>query len=100
MDQKQPVKAVDMHMIHIGIIQTLMQEFEQHRLPRLFRLKDKVDNGEAINDVDLEYLCKEIKDAGLAMHMTVNYPELQNFCFQMAHLYKEICDEALENEKR
>ena len=100
MDQQQSVKAVDIHMVHIGIIQSLVQDFEQHRLPRLFRLKDKVDKGEAINDVDLEYLCKEIKDAGLAMHMTVNYPELQNFCFQMAHLYKEICDEALENEKR
>jgi hypothetical protein len=34
------------------------------------------------------------------MHMTVNYPELQEFCLSMSHLYKEICDEALDNEPR
>ena len=83
---------------HAGIIQALVEEFEKHRLPRLLRLKDKVDRGEAINDVDLEFLCKQLKDASLTMHLTVNYPELQEFCLRMAHLYKELCDEALENE--
>lgn len=84
---------------HAGIIQALVEEFEKHRLPRLLRLKDKVDSGEAINDVDLEFLCKQLKDASLTMHLTVNYPELQEFCLRMAHLYKELCDEALENER-
>jgi hypothetical protein len=92
--------VIDIHKQHIGIIQSLVQEFEQHRLPRLFRIKDKLDRGEAINDVDFECLCREIKDAGLAMHMTVNYPELQEFCLSMSHFYKEICDEALDNELR
>ena len=92
--------VIDIKKQHIGIIQSLVQDFEQHRLPRLFRLKEKLDRGEAITDVDLEYLCKEIKDAGLAMHMTIHYPELRDFCLSMSHLYKEICDEALENEQR
>ncbi|MBT8119144.1 MAG: hypothetical protein KJN89_05450 [Gammaproteobacteria bacterium] len=96
---RKPV-AIDLHEQHIGIIQTLVQEFEQHRLPRLFRIKDKLDRGEPINDVDFEYLCKELKDAGLAMHLIVNYPELQDFCLSMSHLYKDICDEALDNEQR
>ena len=91
---------VDIKIIHAGIMQSLMQEFEQHRLPRLLRLKDKVDNGDAINEVDLDFLCKEIKDASLTVHMTVNYPELQEFCLYMCHMYKEICEEALENEQR
>jgi len=84
---------------HIGIAQSLVQEFEQHRLPRMLRLKEKVDNGNVINDVDFDLLCTDIKDANLAMHMMVNYPELQEFCLQMAHLYKEICDQAVANEK-
>jgi hypothetical protein len=92
--------VIDLQKQHIGIIQTLVQEFEQHRLPRLFRIKDKLDRGEVINDVDFEYLCKELKDAGLAMHLIVNYPELQDFCLSMSHLYKDICDEALDNEQR
>ncbi|HHJ36677.1 MAG TPA: hypothetical protein ENJ87_13025 [Gammaproteobacteria bacterium] len=84
----------------VGIVQSLVLEFERHRLPRLLRLKDKVDRGEAINDVDFEFLCNEVKDASLTMHLIVSYPELQDFCLEMAHLCKEICDEAVENEKK
>lgn len=83
---------------HLGVTQTLIQEFERHRLPRLLRLKAKMDSGMTIDDVDFYLLCMDIKDARLAMHLTVNYPELQDFCLQMAHLYKEICDEAVANE--
>jgi len=92
--------VLDIKKQHIGIIQSLVQEFEQHRLPKLFRIKDKLDRGEVISDVDFERLCKEIRDAGLAMHMTVHYPELQEFCLLMSHFYKELCDEALVNEQR
>ena len=92
--------AVDTKKRHTGILQSLMQEFEQHRLPRLLRLKDKVDRGETINEVDIEFLCRELKDASLTMHLTVVYPELQEFCLSMGHLCKEICDEALENEEK
>ena len=94
----QKTTMLDLKKTHVGILQSLMQEFEQHRLPRLLRLKDKVDSGETINVVDLEFLCKQLKDANLTMHLTTNYPELQEFCLLMAHLYKEICDEAVDNE--
>ena len=90
--------TVEIKKRHTGILQSLMQEFEQHRLPRLLRLKDKVDCGEALNEIDLEFLCKEMKDASVTMHLTVIYPELQEFCLSMGHLCKEISDEALENE--
>ena len=96
----QTAIVIDIKRIHIGILQSLVQEFEQHRLPRLLRLKDKVDNGEAINDVDFEFLCKEIKDACITKHLTFNYPELEEFCLYMGHLFKELCDEAVENEKK
>jgi hypothetical protein len=90
----------DLERNHLGITQSLIQEFEMHRLPRLLKLKEKVDRGQVISDVDFYLLCIDIKDARLAMHLTVNYPELQDFCAEMAHLYKEICDEAVANESR
>ena len=96
----QTAIVMDIKTRHLGILQSLMQEFEQHRLPRLLRLKDKVDSGEAINEVDFEFLCKEIKDACMTKHLTVNYPELEEFCLQVGHLFKELCDEAVENEKK
>ena len=88
----------DIKFIHIGVIQSLAQEYEHHRLPRLFRLKDKIDRGEAINDIDLEYMCKQLKDTSLAMHLIVNYPELREFCLIMGHLCKDICEGALHNQ--
>jgi hypothetical protein len=90
---------VDIKQVHLGVFHSLMLEFELHRLPRLLRLKDKVDSGKAINDVDFEFLCKEIKDACMTKHLTVNYPELEEFCLRLGHLYKELCDEAVENER-
>jgi len=96
----QTAIVMDIKTRHLGILQSLMQEFEQHRLPRLLRLKDKVDSGEAINEVDFEFLCKEIKDACMTKHLTVNYPELEEFCLQVGHLFKELCDEAVENERK
>ena len=96
----QKATAIDIKEKHLGVFQSLMQEFEQHRLPRLLRLIDKVDHGEAINDVDFDFLCKEIKDACITKHLTVIYPELREFCLQMGHLYKELCDKAVDNEKK
>ena len=74
--------------------------FQKHRLPILLKIKDKVDNGESIGDGDIEFLGKVIDDANRTMHMTVNHPELHEFCLHVVHLYKEISVKALENEKK
>lgn len=94
------INVTDVQTIHAGVVQSLVEEFENHRLPRLLRLKDKVDNGDAINDVDLDFLSQEIKDASLTMHMIVNYPELNRFSSLVVHLCKDICDQAIENEAK
>lgn len=91
--------AVITNDLHLGIMQALFLEYERHRLPRLLRIKNRMDSGEVINDVDFDYLCKEINDLCIEKHLTVMYPELEAFCLQISHLCKELCDEALENEK-
>ncbi|MCK4708973.1 MAG: hypothetical protein KAU21_10190 [Gammaproteobacteria bacterium] len=90
----------DISKKHAGIVQSIVKEFETHRFPRLLRLKEKVDGGDAINDVDLDFLCKVIEDANRTMHMTANHPELHEFCQHVVHLYHEISAKALENEKK
>lgn len=92
--------AVEIKQMHLGVMQAFFQDFETHRLPRILQLKDKVDRGETINDVEFEYLCKEINDACTVKHLTINYPELEEFCLEVGHLYKELCDKAVENEMR
>ncbi len=93
------LSSIDLKQEHAGVLQSLLQEFERHRLPRILRLKDKVDRGEAINQVDFEFLCKEVNDACITKHLIVNYPELEEFCLRVGHMFKELCDKAVENEK-
>ena len=90
----------DISKNHAGIIQTLVEEFETHRLPILLKIKDKVDDGATISDGEIEFLDKVIEDANRSMHLTVNHPELHEFCQLVVHLYKEVSKKALENENR
>ena len=94
------IPSVDLKQEHAGVLQSLLQEFERHHLPRILRLKDKVDRGEAINEVDFEFLCNEVNDACTTKHLIVHYPELEEFCLRVGHMFKELCDKAVENEKQ
>jgi hypothetical protein len=94
------VSSVGHKQEHAGVMQSLLLEFERHRLPRILRLKGKVDRGEPVNEVDLEFLCKEVNDACTIKHLVVNYPELEEFCLYVGHMFKGLCDKAVENEKK
>ena len=46
-----------------GIIMALHERFEKQRLPRLLVLKEKVDEGEVLDDLEIEFLEQVITDA-------------------------------------
>ena len=84
----------------IGIIQALIERFEKQRLPRLLELKEKVDRGELLNEMDLEFIDRVTHDAQQSKHLIDRHPEWHRFCSYVVHLYEEITEKALENEKR
>ena len=84
----------------VGVIQALVERFETRILPRLHDLKEKVDKGETLNDMDCEFLDRIIDDAYHNMPSTIGHQELHEFCLHVTHYYKEITDKALENEIR
>lgn len=83
-----------------GVILALVERFEKQRLPTLLTLKEKVHNGNALSDWDVEFLDRVIDDATRTMRLTVGNPELHGFCAHVIHLYKEITEKALENEEK
>lgn len=83
-----------------GTIAVLMERFQSYRLPRALSLKEKVDRGEVLNSGDIVFLKRVFADADHVKHLADRNPEYQNLCAQVAHLYHQITEKALENEQR
>jgi len=82
-----------------GLIQVLAKRMETQRLPRALSLKDKVDQGETLNEFDIHFLEDVFRDAQKVMTLVDRHPEWQELVTRVIHLYKEITDKALNNEQ-
>ena len=83
-----------------GVIQVLATRFETQRLPRALELKEKVDGGERLNDLDLAFLEEMIGDAMRIQPMIDRKPEWQNVFARATELFEEITTKARENEEQ
>jgi hypothetical protein len=83
-----------------GVIEALIERFEKQRLPRLLEIKEKVDRGELLSEVDIEFIDLITHDAQQSKPLIDKHPEWHKFCAYVVHLYEEITEKALENEKR
>ena len=82
-----------------GVLAVLIERFEKQRLPWILGMKERVDAGEKLTDVDLMQLKEVFDDAGTVKKYIDKYPQLQDATAQAMSLYSEIMDKALENEK-
>jgi hypothetical protein len=71
----------------------------EERLPKALAMKERVDKGGLLNDLDLAFLEQVLKDAGQIRPMMQKDPRVLKVAGQMVQLYKEITEKALENEK-
>ena len=79
---------------------TLMQRFKTQRLPRILEIKEQVDQGDRLGEYDRLFLEEVIQDARRNIRHVEEIPECQHMFIQLAHLYKQIMDKAVENEQR
>jgi hypothetical protein len=79
---------------------TLMQRFKAQRLPRIMKIKEQVDQGRRLGEYDRMFLEEVIQDAQRNIRHVEEIPECQHMFIQLAHLYKQIMDKAVDNEKR
>ena len=84
----------------LGTIYALIERFEKQRLPRLLELKKRVDKGEVFSESDIQFITEVTHDAQRSKPLIDRHPEWHKFCSEVIHLYEEVVEKALENEKK
>lgn len=90
---------MDLNKHDTGIIQVLLERFEHHRLPRIIEIKARLDDGNILNEFEIEYLREALHDAEMLLPFMDRHPEYEPLVCKVIHYYKLITDEALDNEK-
>jgi len=83
-----------------GVLEALLHRFEKYRLPRALRIKEKVDAGGILDELDLEFLEKVLKDTQEVTRLIDRNPDYQDIVTKAIHLYHHITEKALENEQK
>ena len=83
----------------LGVIQALVERFEKQRLPRAVSIKERVDKGELLTELDISFLEQVFEDAQRIKPLVDKYPEWKELWEKGAHLYKSITEKALQNEQ-
>ncbi|MEA3302886.1 MAG: hypothetical protein U9Q75_06400 [Pseudomonadota bacterium] len=82
-----------------GVIAALLERLETLRLPRLLAIQEKVDAGEPLGDLELDFMERAIADVQDILPIIDRHPEYQQLTTQVVTLYKEISEKALQLEK-
>lgn len=83
-----------------AVLETLVDRLVNIRLPRARDIKEKVDRGEVLNDLDIQFLEEIFSSANKVKPLIEKHPEYQTIAAKVIHLYSEIMEKALENEKQ
>ena len=82
-----------------GVIMALLERFNKQRLPKAIELKDRVDAGATLSNLDIRFLQDVMADAQKLAPLLERHPEYQDLVSRAAQLYRQITEKALENEK-
>ena len=82
-----------------GVITALAKRLVEQTLPKALALKERVDRGEVLNDLDMAFLEEIVRDAGMVRRLIKEDPRVLEVAGNVVPLFQEIMDKALENEK-
>ena len=85
--------------IEEGTIAALLERLTHRRLPNLLALKEQLERGESLQELQLEFLERVLHDANLSEEFWERHPELQEIAAKMVDLYHDITELALAVEE-
>ena len=83
----------------LGVIAVLAKRMVEERLPKALALKDRVDKGAVLDDLDIAFLQQVVDDASKVKPLMKSDPRVLETAGRMLQLYREITEKALANEK-
>jgi hypothetical protein len=83
----------------LGVAIALLERLASETVPKALEIKERLDRGEKLDHWDIEFLDKLGKRAREAQPLVERHPEFQDVYARAVHLYKEITEQALGNEK-
>ncbi|WP_075187377.1 hypothetical protein [Teredinibacter haidensis] len=84
----------------VGVLEVLMKRLNTQRLPHALALEKKVDEGEVLNDFDIEFLLEVLKDVRRVKPIYDRHPDYQPILTKLMSLYTHIINRAAENESQ
>ena len=82
-----------------GTIAVLLKRLNEQRLPRALELRDRVNRGGVLTELDIKFLADVFEDTNKIKPLIVKNPAYHEIVGRMVGLYKEITDKALANEQ-
>ena len=90
---------MDQDKMDAGTITALMLRMRDYRLPRAKRMLKRVNNGEKLQDSDIEFLNRVAEDTRNNESLVMRHPEYNDLVVRFMDLYTEIINKGIENEK-
>ena len=83
----------------LGTMTTILERFTKQTLPKVLEIKKRADCNEVLSNRDIDFLKLLPKRFNEIKPLVDRNPEYQELYAQALHLYKNITEQALLNEK-
>ena len=83
-----------------GVLAVIVERLEEQDLPRALDLKDKLDQGGVLDDMDIGFLERVLTTADELKPLLDRHPEHQALAARLMDLYHAITTQALKNEPK
>lgn len=83
---------------NLGVVTVLLERLENQRLPTVLAIKEKVDNGQCLEEFDIDFLKEVFADAQNIMPNVQQHPEYLELVGKVINLYHDITEQAMQNQ--
>lgn len=83
----------------LGTMITILERFTKQTLPKVLEIKKRADRSEVLSNRDIDFLKLLPERFNEVKPLVDRNPEYQELYAQAVHLYKDITEQALLNEK-